>query len=199
MRRRDFIRSLARDALVERLEPVRVDATAVVELGSGDRSTRRLLKRRFRGATVTSVETGDTAALGDGSVDVVFANLVLPRVGDPGAVFAEVVRILRRGGLFAFSTLGPDTLPGLPDMHDVGDAAVRAGLRDPVLDVDRATLSYESMDGLHRDLHELGFSEADAAGRRRLQLELVYGHCWGPGAAARDGDIRIDPAQITRR
>ena len=66
--------------------------------------------------------------------------------------------ILKPEGLFVFSTFGPDTLRELRsawaeadtynhvnrflDMHDVGDALVRAGLLEPVLDVDRLQLTY---------------------------------------------------------
>jgi malonyl-CoA O-methyltransferase len=199
MRRRDFILTLARDAMIERLEPILVDANVVVDLGSGNRSTRRALKRRFRGARIVPMDGDAAIRLEDGSVDVVFANLVLPRIGDPAALFADVARVLRLGGLFAFSTLGPDTLPDLLDLHDVGDAALRAGLRDPVLDVDRTSLNYESADLRRRDLAELGLSDTIAAEKSSLELELVYGHCWGPGPRPDDGDIIIEPARITRR
>ena len=63
------------------------------------------------------------------------------------------------------------------DMHDVGDAAVRAGLRDPVLDVDRV--------------------RTDAA--PGCDMELIYGHCWGPGPQSASGEYRIEPMQIGRR
>lgn len=199
MRRHDFILTLARDAMIERLEPILVEARVVVDLGKRNRSTRRALKRRFRGARLVSMDGDGTIPLGDGSADVVFANLVLPRTGDPAPLFAEVARVLRKGGLFAFSTLGPDTLPHLLDMHHVGDAAVRAGLRDPVLDVDRTSLNYKTADLRRRDLAELGLPDTVAAEESSLELELVYGHCWGPGPRAHDGGVRIDPAQITRR
>jgi SAM-dependent methyltransferase len=199
MRRRDFILTLARDAMIERLEPILVDAKVVVDLGNRNRSTRRALKRRFRGARVVSMNGDPTIPLEDGTVDVVFANLVLPRIGDPAPLFAEVARVLREGGLLAFSTLGPDTLPDLLDMHHVGDAAVRAGLRDPVLDVDRTSLKYKNADMRRQDLAELGLSDTFAAEKSSLELELVYGHCWGPGPRAHDGEVRIDPAQITKR
>ena len=194
--------------MLERLEPVLVDANMVVDLGAGGASSRRRLKRRFRGAKVVSLDiASDTGAipLDDGVADVVFANLLLPRCGDPAALFSEVARVLRQDGLFAFSAFGPDTLPelGFPDMHIVGDAALRAGLRDPVLDVDRTILGYDKLSVLHRDLADLGLSDSPAAGEKplelELELELVYGHCWGAGPAARDGSVRIDPAQITRR
>ena len=206
MRRRDFIATLTRDAMLERLEPMRVDARTVVDVSAGRKSARRLLKRRFRRAKVVALDAPDKGfamPFDDGAVDVVFANLALLHVGEPGRLFGEVARVLRQDGLFMFSTFGPDTLPALefPDMHDVGDAAVRAGLRDPVLDVDRSTLSYDDHDLLAKDLGDLGLEGAinNVDSPLSLELELVFGHCWGGRASAGDGSIHIDPAEITRR
>ncbi len=120
--------------------------------------------------------------LQDGCIDLVFSNLLLPWIGDLQAVFAEVARVLRKGGLLAFSTLGPDSLTELreawasvdehehvnsfADMHDVGDGLVRAGLRDPVLDTDFLKVSYRDTESLFRDLTLLGARNC-LAGRAR--------------------------------
>ena len=188
---------------------------------------------------------GDAARLPfrDRVFDMVFANLLLPWFGDPAPVLAEAARVLRPEGLFTFASLGPDSFRELreawravdeeehvqafPDMHDLGDALMRAGLRDPVLDVERLTVTYAEPAALWRDLTAAGarntlagrsrglatparfrrLAEAwermrDEDGRLPLTLELVYGHCWGgsglPGADA-DGAVRISPQQIMRR
>jgi malonyl-CoA O-methyltransferase len=172
-------------------------------------------------------------------VDLVFCNQLLPWVDDASLVFTEVNRVLRKDGLFIFASLGPDSFSELrhawqasdhgahvnhfPDMHDLGDAAVRAGLSDPVLDVDRLTVTYENTAALFRDLTGsaarnclaeralfLTGKERFAAMSHKLQppgskatieleLELVYGHCWGSGPRARAGEVRIDPGRIGRR
>jgi malonyl-CoA O-methyltransferase len=151
--------------------------------------------------------------------------------------------VLKPGGLFAFSTLGPDTLKELRsawaaadgdnhvnqfiDMHDVGDALVRAGLTEPVLDVDRMQLTYPDALALMRDLKAIGAHNVTAGrpralvGRARLQrmqnayeafrrdgrlpatYEVVYGVAWGaagrPATPAVDGEVRISPSAIRRR
>ncbi len=177
--------------------------------------------------------------LDDHSVDLVFCNLLLPHVDDISAVFAEAARLLRKDGLMMFSTLGPDTFIELrrawqriddhrhvtdfSDMHDVGDAAVRAGLREPVLDVDHLAVSYRSTNSLFADLTAAGArgplperppgltgrqrfrSFCDALdseardGAFQVSLELVYGHCWGPGARPPAGEARVDIQSIGRR
>jgi malonyl-CoA O-methyltransferase len=259
----DFVHAHTRAALLERLAPILVEAGIVVDLGTATGAGYRPLSRRFPAARVIGVDLSrdmlkaararqrwrakgrfiqaeaTRLPFAARSIDVIFANLLLPWLGDPAALFTEVNRVLRQGGLFAFSALGPDSLAELreawecadgvrraspfPDMHDVGDAAVQAGLVDPVLDVDRLTVTYRDAAALHADLTATGARGAGPGrqrgliGRRRyaavldaldakrsggvlgFELELVYGHCWGSGRSAPAGEFRIDPARIPRR
>ena len=171
--------------------------------------------------------------LADASVDILHSNLCFQWVNDLAALFAECVRVLRPGGFLLFSTLGPDTLQELRsawaqvdqnshvsrflDMHDVGDAVLAAGLRDPVLDVQRYTMTYSEPRKLLEELRGLGATHADQArqrgltgkGRYRAMLdayaamgtgertpatcEVVTAHAWGPppGQARRSGGVEI--------
>lgn len=259
----DFVHATMRDGLLARLAPMTVDASHILDLGAATGSATPLLAKRFRGAHVIAVDTSsnmlrlvrkrkswfarvsavqadaNSLPFPDHSVDVVFSNLLLPWIGDPARVFAEICRVLRADGLFLFSTLGPDSLRELreawdgfdpdahvrrfPDMHDIGDAAVRAGLCDPVLDVDRLLVTYRTTEALFADLSAVGARNSlrrrnrslggarhirqmtKALDRSRkdgllsLDLELVYGHCWGPGARSPAGEYRIDATRIRRR
>jgi malonyl-CoA O-methyltransferase len=163
--------------------------------------------------------------LADDSLDLVFSNATLQWVNDLDATFGELLRVLRPGGLLLFSTFGPDTLKELRaawaavdqgehvspflDMHDIGDALVRARFADPVMDVERMTLTYDDVRGLMRDLKQLGAHNALAGrsrgltGRRRLAAlaaayererrdgrlpatyEVVHGHAWVTAKAQR--------------
>jgi malonyl-CoA O-methyltransferase len=183
------------------------------------RSKRWFSKQRF--------VCGDAEALplANQSVDLIFSNLTLQWCTDLDAVFRECTRILAPGGAVLFSTLGPDTLRELRscwrsvdaynhvnafiDMHDVGDAMLRGGLTDPVVDADRLTLTYPDVFRLMSDLKLLGARNATAGrargltGKGKLQAmiaayeqlrhdgalpatyEVVYGHAWG-----RDGAVK---------
>jgi len=254
----DFVHAATRDGLLERLRPLTIAAATVVDLGCATGSALRPLSRRFPSARIIGVDSShpmclrartrrarfsrfpvvraDAAALpfGDRAVDVVFANLLLPWIVRPDRFFTELARVLVQDGVFAFSTLGPDSLLEIrrawaavddgghvspfADMHDIGDAMVRAGLRDPVLDVDRLTITYEDPAGLFDDLTRAGARNALAArskgltGRRRFErmraaleqpmsvdLELVYGHCFGGGVSATRNGVRIAAGSIPLR
>ena len=257
----DFVHRVTRDGLLERMRPMTSAAATVIDLGSATGAAIPLLEKRFRRARVIAVDfsapmlqvvrsnktlfsrrlavQADARALpfADASVDVIFCNLMLPWTDDLDAVFTSVARVLRKDGLFVFSTLGPDSFMEIrdawgtidagehvnrfADMHDVGDALVRAGLRDPVLDVERLAVSYRSAGALLRDLTTTGarnslrnrqrglmgrerfrrFTSAFFAGGgdRSLTLELVYGHCWGGETNPRGGEVAIDAGKIPLR
>ena len=173
----------------------------------------------------------------EASFDIVVSNQLLPWAPEPQPVFDEVARVLRNGGVFAFATLGPDSFQEISrawasvdsgthvnrfaDMHDIGDGLVQAGLRDPVLDVDRLEISYENTSKLFADLTHAGARNtiasrsrglagrakfaamtaalADSRGKITLDLELVYGHCWGAGPKNDPGNYRIDANRIPMR
>ena len=171
--------------------------------------------------------------LADASVDILHSNLCFQWINNLAALFGECVRVLKPGGFLLFSTLGPDTLQELRsawaqvdenshvsrflDMHDVGDAVLAAGLRDPVLDVQRYTMTYSEPRKLLEELRGLGATHADQArecgltGKTRYQrmlaaydgmrldgripatCEVVTAHAWGPppGQARRSGVVEI--------
>jgi malonyl-CoA O-methyltransferase len=146
--------------------------------------------RRALGAGVPALACADAERLplAAGSAQLAFSNLVLQWC-DPAAVFAEVARVLETGGLFLFSTYGPDTLRELRaafaavddaphvnrfvDMHDLGDALVAAGFADPVMEMEALTLEYADVESIARDLRRgggqtvLGSRRAGLGGRER--------------------------------
>ncbi|HEY0767284.1 MAG TPA: malonyl-ACP O-methyltransferase BioC [Steroidobacteraceae bacterium] len=252
--------------LLERLATFAFEPQVVLDLGAGTGRVTRELKRRYRRALVIALDLapgmlrearrhsqlwrrfervcGDALRLplAAGSVDVVFSSLMLQWCEPLDTALAEVRRVLKSDGFFAFSTFGTDTLYELRsawthadgynhvnhfvDVHDVGDALVRAGLMEPVLDVDRVAVGYPDALSLMRDLKAIGAHNVTAgrpralAGRARLKrmqdayeafrrddrlpatYEVIYGASWGAAgraaATAVAGEARIAPGSIRR-
>jgi len=155
------------------------------------------------------------------AVQMLWANMELHMDADPEALIQRWHGALAVDGFLMFSCLGPDTLRELhalyaelgwpapshafTDMHDWGDMLVHAGFAEPIMDMERITLSYSSADklleelrGLGRNLHTDRFpalrgrrwrSTLCAAleralrkpdGRLELTFEVVYGHAFKP-------------------
>ncbi|HKT32911.1 MAG TPA: malonyl-ACP O-methyltransferase BioC [Gammaproteobacteria bacterium] len=155
-----------------------------------------------------------------GAFDLVYCNLVLQWCDDLDQALAELRRTLAPHALLLFSSFGPDTLKELRaawrevddfnhvnrfiDMHDVGDALIRAGFVEPVMDVENLTLTYANVQALAQDLKAIGAHNVTAGrprglgGRRRAgklaaayerfrrdgrlpaTYEVVYGTAWTP-------------------
>lgn len=114
--------------------------------------------------------------LQNGSLGLIWSNLMLHWFDDPLPAFRELQRSLEVGGLVTFSMLGPDTLKEIRtaclacdiapplrrfyDMHDIGDMLVTAGFADPVMDMEMITLTYRNPRGLLRDQRHIGVRDA---------------------------------------
>jgi malonyl-CoA O-methyltransferase len=231
------------DALMEHLQPVRIQPQRILDVGAGTGICSAHLARHYRTARVMALDCslamlrvarghgprwfsrrahvcGDAEALplSDASIDLLVSSLMLPSCPSPDAALAEFRRVLRPGGLLMFASLGPDTLRELReswmavdtrvhvhafvDMHDLGDALLRAGLCDVVMDSERIIAEYTHVSTLLSELKQLGASNAAhgcRAGlttpdqlsamtaayenhRREARLpasfEIVFGHAW---------------------
>ena len=156
--------------------------------------------------------------LADASIDLLFSNLTLQWCLDLEQTFGEFKRVLKPGGLLMFTTFGPDTLKELRscwsqvdsythvnnfiDMHVVGDALVRSRFAEPVMDMERLTMTYSDVPSIMRDLKTIGAHNVtrgrarSLTGKGKMQqliagyeqfrnngvlpvsYEVVYGHAW---------------------
>ncbi|HEY5701295.1 MAG TPA: malonyl-ACP O-methyltransferase BioC [Gammaproteobacteria bacterium] len=187
------------------------------------KSARWFSKQRFVCADAEALP------LADASVDLLISNATLQWCNELEDTFTECARVLKPGGLLMFSSFGPDTLielrrsfegiDGRPhvhafmDMHDLGDALLRGGFADVVMDSARLTANYENVGELLHELKSIGATNAlstrqrGLTGKRRLaqltqayetfrtdnQLpatyEAVFAHAWKPAPGARSVSV----------
>jgi len=152
------------------------------------------------------------------SMQMVWSNLALQWCNDLPGTFREMHRELQPEGLLMFSTFGPDTLQELRvafrgvdgynhinrfiDMHDIGDMLVAAGFADPVMEMEKITLTYSEVKDVMQDLRSIGAHNATVGrapgmmgkmrweqirqnyeglrrdGKLPATFEIIYGHAW---------------------
>ena len=243
------------ERLLEHLDPVNILPRRILDLGAGTGGSARQLRKRFKQAGVVQLDmalkmlsysrkqsarffSGQAYVCADAdrppfkpaAFDLVFSSLMIQWSHDPDSLFTALKKCLMPGGLFLFSTLGPDTLLELKeswaevdstvhvnaflDMHDIGDALIRAGFIDPVMEVETLTLTYTDVIDLMRELKQLGARNVNAGrhhgltGKSRFQhmaaayerrrvhgklpasYEVIYGHAWVPDKPV---SVNIDP------
>ena len=166
----------------------------------------------------------------DHSAHMLWANMHLHASAEPQALLQTWHRALAVDGFLMFSCLGPDTLRDLrqvyaragwpepahafTDMHDWGDMLVEAGFAEPVMDMERITLTFETPERMLAELRELGrnlhvqrfpacrsrrwreellellktLARPEQGGRLTLSFEIVYGHALKPQPRAKLSD-----------
>jgi malonyl-CoA O-methyltransferase len=204
-----------RAELLERLAFFALQPQNILDLGAGTCQASVALRRRYARARVIALDIapgmlsaapragwprrrfervcadGYALPLAARSVELIYSNLMLQWCDRPDLVFRELSRVLKPGGVFVFSSFGPDTLQELrlawqsadhgvhvsefPDMPQLGAALMGAGLIEPVMDVERHRLLYPDAHALMRELKRIGARNAASArargltGRARLQ------------------------------
>lgn len=177
---------------------------------------QRLTGRTANGAPLLAADS-HALPVRSHSISLLWSNLMLPALHDPLPALQEAHRVLETGGLLMFSTFGPDTLRELRgvlpihagervhrfiDMHDIGDALVKAGFSDPVMDMEMLTLTYTDLDTLFHDLRATGSNNTASSrprglsgrqgwqqarqayeklrkdGRLPVTFEVIQGHAW---------------------
>ncbi len=163
---------------------------------------------------------------------MLWANMGLHLQARPQAQMAQWHAALGPEGFVMFSCLGPDTLRRLKtayvehtwppaahdftDMHDWGDMLLAAGFAQPVMDMERITLTYTDENALLADLRSLGrnlhpqrfsglrgrqwlstlhqllrqtLKAPDASGRLALEFEIIYGHAFKVNAISQRASV----------
>ncbi len=150
-----------------------IDLSArMLQADAGGGRLARLRARWQRRGALRVCASAERLPLADGSVDVVFSNLMLHWHPAPHEAIAEMARVLRTGGLIVFSSYGPDSgrevraaaqaslaaVRPLPcvDMHDFGDMLVDAGFEAPVMEVENLRLTYADPRSLLTEMRALG-------------------------------------------
>ncbi len=171
-------------------------------------------------------------------IAVIWSPLWLQSVSSPLEMIKNWHAVLKPEGCLFFSSFGPDTakvlkrvsatlgvqFPDYLDMHDLGDLLVLAGFSNPVMEMEKITLTYRNAETLiqewrdvmgnclqHREsglkgrgfyanlLHQLSGQSDRKQGLISLELEVVYGHAWKVRSFGNAKEFAIPIASIGRK
>ncbi len=234
--------------MLARLDWMTIKPAVILDAGCGTGEMSAELQVRYPDALILSLDSdhamtdyvkaaypnahslcADAIALPlkDNSVDLVFANLLLPWCHNAQALLREWRRVLRSDGVLMLSALGPDSLqeylgllhPAIPlrvDMHDIGDLLLAEGFTDPVLDVDYYTITYRDLSQCLNELKASGMWFPASSGSLPdpkaflptenglwpITYEAIFAHAFVPDKKPEKSDnynneIKIPLSQIT--
>ncbi len=169
-------------------------------------------------------------------VDLLVSNLMIQWSNDLSKMFLGFHSVLKPNGLLLFSTFGPDTLKEMRmswssvdetphtssfvDMHEIGDALLKAGFINPVTDMELITMTYSNVRQLMKDIKQIGASNTNTErskglmGKQKLKAfeqayenfktndglypaswEIIYGHAWVGEGLKLEGFEKYIPIQ----
>ena len=249
------------ERLLDKLDDIKIKPSGILDLGSGTGTAAKFLAKKYSGTRIFETDfalnmlrlsaassprffsrqrhvcaAAEQLPIVANVMDMVYSNLMLQWCNYPDLVYAEVNRVLRPGGLFIFSTFGPDTLKELRqswrsvddrihvnaffDMHDVGDAVIRAGFENPVMETEKFTLTYDDVLTLLQDLKQIGAQNVNKGRRHTLtakerlkrmiaeyeklrrdgklpaSYEVIYGHAWRRSSGPRKKSMKAQASFV---
>lgn len=181
------------ERLLERLEILQANQAPVLDLGSGTGLASRKLASKFGQSGYVALDLAEKMLAYAGDkwghhhcvcadaeslpfINDVFGSVVsastLQWCNNIGLAFSEVLRVLQPGGLFLFSSFGPNTLTEMKacfdridsnphvnsftDMHELGDMLAELGFSNVVMECETITMEYPDPMLLLRDLQATG-------------------------------------------
>ncbi len=176
-----------------------------------------------------------TAGVWPDSADLLWSNLVATAWPDPLDLAPLWHAGVKADGYVMFTSLGPDTAQeviailrdegtaantrNLVDMHDWGDALVQAGFSDPVMDMEKITLTYREPAQALRELaallptrplraglisraqHQKRIAllekQRNAQGLITITLEVIYGHAFKVRREEKSAGTTVDALRAT--
>lgn len=126
----------------------------------------------------------------DETFDLIISNCTLQWCQNLLMLFKECNRALKPNGKLFFSTFGPNTLYELRqafsaiddkehvhhflDMHHIGDALLKSGLKQPIIDREDLIFTYKNVQQLLLDLKKTGAQNRAQTRRRSLTSPNIF-------------------------
>jgi len=211
-----FLQKEIASRLDEKLDVITSSSEVILDLGSGTGLLSNNLKKRFPNSQIICLDFAQNSLknnqskhkicananhlpLADSSVDIVISSLMMQWCPDLNRLFSEIHRVLKNDG---WSVVDNEThVNTFTDMHDIGDKMLGAGFQSPVMEMEKLTLTYQTVIDLLKDLKAIGAQTVGSRskalmGKDKFKLmtqmyesyrqdgklpatyEVIYGHAW---------------------
>ena len=186
------------DNLFKKLDLIEVRKDLILDLGCGTGRNGRILKEKYQNIRLINYDfsinmlkeakkkqykmlgnksefvCGDIEELSftENTFDVIWSTSSLQWCNNLSDIFKKAKSILKPGGLFIFSTFGPNTLFELRsitkkisnyqktnnflDVLSIKDKLIKEGFSNPVIDLEEFCLTYNNINKLLLDLKKIG-------------------------------------------
>jgi len=186
------------DNLFKKLDLIEVRKDLILDLGCGTGRNGRILKEKYQNIRLINYDfsinmlkeakkkqykmlgnksefvCGDIEELSftENTFDVIWSTSSLQWCNNLSDIFKKAKSILKPGGLFIFSTFGPNTLFELRsitkkisnyqktnnflDVLSIKDKLIKEGFSNPVIDLEEFCLTYKNINKLLLDLKKIG-------------------------------------------
>ena len=186
------------DNLFKKLDLIEVRKDLILDLGCGTGRNGRILKEKYQNIRLINYDfsinmlkeakkkqykmlgnksefvCGDIEELSftENTFDVIWSTSSLQWCNNLSDIFKKAKSLLKPGGLFIFSTFGPNTLFELKnvtkrisnyqktnnflDVLSIKDKLIKEGFSNPVIDSEEFCLTYQNINKLFLDLRKIG-------------------------------------------
>jgi len=186
------------DNLFKKLDLIEVRPSLILDLGCGTGRNGGILKKKYKNirlinydfsinmlqeakkkqhkvfSTKSEFICGDIEELSfsENTFDIIWSTSSLQWCNNLSDIFKKAKSLLKPGGLFIFSTFGPNTLFELKnvtkkisnyqktnnflDILSINDKLIEEGFSDPVIDSEEFCLTYKNINKLFLDLRKIG-------------------------------------------
>ncbi|MBK2125130.1 hypothetical protein [Fangia hongkongensis] len=165
------------DRLIDRLGFIKISPQAIYLEGVFSDVQKQSLQARYQGAKFVDDLNG--------KVDLILSNACIHLAENIAGALERYQNALSKNALLLFSSFGSTTLQEITeawrksgdyvphinqmlDMHDIGDILLKHQFKDPVVDSETLSLSYENLSTLFQDVREINEPLADTKMRKTL-------------------------------
>ena len=202
--------------IFDRLSGIKIKPKSILDLGCGTGSLTQKISALYPNAKIIPLDFSEemlriccskvnkanpicadieNIPINESRFDLIISSPTFHWATDLYSTFLKIHKLLKDGGCFLFSSIGPDTLFELRealskidnqervnrfiDMHHYGDALLKIGFTDPVVDNEKIIVEYQSFSDVLQSLKKIGANTVEKVADKKLTRRDYIGASHG--------------------